>query len=218
MLLHTLIGNSVEYIDGLIVKAHFVDDKVFAVFRWGARELPISLLFVGAVMTAMIPKVVENQEAGLAIMKQKVDELSRWLYPLSIGLMLLSPLLFPIVYNEDFTESARIFNVYLLVLSSRILLPQVVILSAEKNFILVACAIVEVIINIVLSLIWVKSFGLIGIAFASVIAFLVFKIMLITFNYRQLNIPVTRYISIGKYFGYNLLLFASFILSEMIYS
>jgi O-antigen/teichoic acid export membrane protein len=217
LLLQVLIGNSAEYIDGLIVQANATSNKAFAIFRWGARELPISLLFVGAVMTAMIPKVAENKEAGLALMKQKTDELSRWLFPLSMVLMLLSPLLFPIAYNADAVESAQIFNVYLLILSSRILMPQVVIMSHQKNYFLVVSAIVEIAINVVLSLILVKVYGLVGIAFASVIAYLVDKILLIIYSHQVLKTPVTKYVSIGKYFFYNGLLFASYLAAEAIY-
>jgi O-antigen/teichoic acid export membrane protein len=217
LLLQVLIGNSAQYIDGLIVQANATSDEAFAIFRWGARELPISLLFVGAVMTAMIPQVAKNQVAGLVLMKQKTDELSRWLFPLSMVLMLLSPLLFPIAYNADAVESARIFNVYLLILSSRILLPQVIIMSHEKNYFLVFSAIVEIVINVVLSLILVKYYGLVGIAFASVIAYLVDKILLVGYSHFVLNTPVTKYVSIGKYFFYNGLLLASYLVAETIY-
>lgn len=217
LLLQMLIGHSAEYIDGLIVQANVVSDEAFAIFRWGARELPISLLFVGAVITAMIPEVAHNQQLGLKKMKQKTDELSRWLYPLSIGLMLLSPLLFPIAYNADASESARIFNVYLLILSSRILMPQVIIMSNEKSYFLVLSALIEIVINVVLSLIWVQYFGLIGIAFASVVAYLVDKMLLIIYTHRQLKVRLSDYISIPKYVLYNGLLVGSYFLAEMIY-
>lgn len=217
LLLQALIGSSAEYVDGLIVQANVHSDEAFAIFRWGARELPISLLFVGAVMTAMIPEVAKNQEAGLQLMKQKIDELSRWLFPLSMVLMLLSPLLFPIAYNADAVESARIFNVYLLILSSRILLPQVIIMSQQKNYILVVSALIEIVLNVSLSLILVQYYGLVGIAFASVIAYLVDKILLVIYSHWILKIPVTRYISIGKYLGYNGLLIGSYLLSEAIF-
>jgi Na+-driven multidrug efflux pump len=131
--------------------------------------------------------------------------------------MLLSPLLFPIAYNADAVESAQIFNVYLLILSSRILMPQVVIMSHQKNYFLVVSAIVEIAINVVLSLILVKVYGLVGIAFASVIAYLVDKILLIIYSHQVLKTPVTKYVSIGKYFFYNGLLFASYLAAEAIY-
>ena len=217
LMLHVLIGNSVEYIDGLIVQANFSDKGAFAVFRFGARELPISLLFVGAVIAALIPQVSQNQEQGLQLIKQKTDELSRWLYPLSILLMLLSPLLFPIFYSEEFAESAYIFNVYLLMLSSRILMPQIIIMSHQKNFILVNSAIIETLINVGLSLLLVKYYGLIGIAFASVIAYLIDKLILIIYNALVLKIPVQHYTSLKKYFFYNTLLVGSFFLTQMLY-
>ena len=217
LMLQALIGSSAEYVDGLIVKANILDAKGFAIFRWGARELPVSLIFVNAVVVAMIPKVSENLEDGCRLMKQKIDELSRWLYPLSIVLMILSPLLFPVFYNADAAESARIFNVYLLILSSRVLLPQVIVMSQHKNYFLVVSAIFELLINVVLSLILVRYFGMVGIAFASVIAYLLDKIFQILYSQFVLKISLTRYISIGKYALYNSALLGSYFLVEMIY-
>lgn len=213
LILHILIGNSVEYMDGLIVTSHFTDEKAFAIYRFGARELPFSLLLIGALVTALIPELSENFEEGLKQIKEKTKSLSHWLFPLSALLMLVSPFLFPMVYNADFQESAQVFNVYLLMLSSRILLPQVVIISRQKNYFLVISALIETAVNVSLSLILVQNYGLEGIAFASVLAYLLNKVNMIVFNRLVLKIPLNDYVPVRNYLIYNGLLFGSFYLS-----
>lgn len=211
LVLHVLIGNSVEYIDGIIVQGFFMEEEKFVIFRYGAKELPLSLLIIGALVTALIPETTANLKNGMQRIKEKTNQLSHWLYPLSIILMFLSPFVFPLVYTPEFAESAMVFNVYLLILTSRILLPQVILLSQQKNYVLVWSAIIETIINVALSLVLVQSYGLAGIAFASVIAYLINKVNMIIYNKKVLKIDLKDYVNIRNYCIYNGLLILSFI-------
>ncbi|MBK7410801.1 MAG: hypothetical protein IPJ40_23750 [Saprospirales bacterium] len=199
--LHILVGNSVEYTDGLIVANFFADDRQFALFRFGARELPLVTLLVGGIVTGLIPVAALNIENGMREVRERTARLSHWLFPISAVLMFLSPWGFPLVYNADFSVSAKVFNVYLLILCSRILLPQVLVISQQRNFMLVVSAVVEMAINVGLSLWWVRIWGLEGIAMASVVAFLINKFNLIAYNYWKLGVPMSRYIPVRIWAG-----------------
>ncbi len=194
--LHVLVGNSVEYTDGLIVAGYFEDGRQFALFRFGARELPLTMLLVGGIVTGLIPVASRNLGEGMAEIRRRTASLSHWLFPLSAALMALSPFAFPFFYNADFVVSAKVFNIYLLILSSRILLPQVAIIARQRNFVLVGSALLETALNIGLSLWWVRIWGLEGIAMASVAAFLVNKLNLILYNYYVLGIAPGSYIPV----------------------
>lgn len=200
--LHVLVGNSVEYADGLIVAGYFEDERQFALFRFGARELPLTMLLVGGIVTGIIPIAARNLHEGMSEIRRRTGALMNWLFPLSAALMALSPLLFPLIYNADFAVSARVFNIYLLILSSRILLPQVAIISRRRNFVLVGSAIVETVLNIGLSLWWVRIWGLEGIAMASVVAFLVNKLNLVAFNFYALQLSPADYIPLKRWLLY----------------
>lgn len=208
--LHTLLGGGMEYIDGFIVTSHFEDEKVFALFRYGARELPLVSILVAALVATLIPLAVEKEQVAIGRIKKEIKKLSLWLYPITILLMVVSPYLYPLVYNEDFALSAKVFNIYLLVISSRVLLPQVLIYSRKHNYILVISAVVELLVNLSLSLYWVGDYGLEGIAFATVIAYLVNKILLISYNHYQFGIPITDYLDLKSYIIFNILLFVIF--------
>lgn len=197
--LHLLIGNSVEYVDGLIVTSYFAEEGTFAIFRYGARELPLAVLLIGALVKSAIPLIAEDPQNGLLTVKLESKRLMQWLFPLSALLMLSSPYLFRYVYTPEFAASAQVFNVYLLILSSRILLPQTLIIGLQKNYFLVISALVETFINIALSLWWVRIWGLEGIAIASVVAFAINKLNLIAFNYWRLGIHPREYIPLRVY-------------------
>lgn len=210
LLVFSAIGKGSEYVSGLAVSTIFADEKAFAIFRYGARELPLAVLMVGALATALIPEMAENQALGLERIKSKTRKLSKLLYPLSILTMLAAPVLFPIFFNEDFKESARIFNIFTLLLASRILLPQVVTMGAGKNKVLIISALAELAVLFALSFWWGKSFGLEGVAWAAVVAFMVDRVVLIWYNWRVLKIPPQRYVDVQPYVIYNLFLLAAF--------
>ncbi len=211
--LHMLLGGGMEYIDGFIVTSHFEEKSAFAVFRYGARELPLVTILSSALAATLIPLSIENQSLAIQKMKQEVSKLSQWLYPLTFILIFISPYLFPLVYNADFVESARVFNIYLLLISSRLLLPQVIIYSKQHNFVLVASAVIEISVNLGLSLLLVKKYGLEGIAFATVLAYLVNKLILIAYNYFQFGISLSHYLNIKNYLFYNAVLVGVYVLT-----
>ena len=216
LLLFAFIGKGSEYVSGLIVTTLFEDDKAFAVFRYGAREFPLAVLMVSALSTSLLPEVSENLATGLQRIKDTTRRLSHWLYPLSMASMLAAPLLFPVIFNPDFKESARIFNIFTLLLSSRILLPQVVAMSQQKNYILTFSVLVELAVLAALSWWWGSLFGLEGVAFAAVAAFIVDRLILIWYNWRVLNIPPDKYMDWRNYLVYNVLLIAVFIIASQL--
>lgn len=215
--LHVLVGNSVEYADGLIVAGYFEDGRQFALFRFGARELPLTMLLIGGIVTGLIPVASRNLEEGMAEIRRRTAGLAHWLFPLSAVLMVLSPVAFPLVYNADFSVSAKVFNIYLLILSSRILLPQVAIIARQRNFVLVGSALLETALNVGLSLWWVRFWGLEGVAMASVAAFLVNKLNLILYNYYFLGIAPGSYIPLKIWGLYTLGLMIVYLLINCTY-
>lgn len=213
LVLKSFLGHGYEYIDGFIVKAHFTDENAFAVFRYGAREMPYIALFVGAIVMAVLPVMSENSESGMRELKQKTLQLARWMFPVSSLLMVVSPWLFASVFNPEFRDSAYVFNVYLLMLSSRLLLPQTIIMAKEENYFLLVSAVIEITVNIVLSLLLVRIFGLSGIAFASVIAFYVNKINQMIWLQVRHNISPAHYVAWRPHLLFSLLLYGCFAIS-----
>ena len=78
--------------------------------------------------------------------------------------------------------------------------------------------IIETIINVGLSLWWVRIWGLEGIALASVVAYLVNKINMIVYNRVALGYKPKQYIPIGVFFSYNCLLVILFFVSKWFYA
>jgi len=214
LILHMLLGNGMEYVDGFLVN-YFFDTSAFAQFRYGARELPLVTVLVGAVSTALIPIAVNDMNTAMRDVKRRMTHLSNILFPVSIVLMLASPFLFTFFYNENYQLSAQIFNIYLLVISSRLLMPQVVIFAKHENRVLVFSALLELIVNVGLSLWFLKWFGILGIAWATVIAYLVNKVILAVYSWQKYNIDLHKYLNMRQYTMWLSLLVISYFISTL---
>ena len=213
LVLKAFLNRGYESIDGLIVNSYFQDESAFAIFRYGAREMPYVTLFIGAIVTAMLPQMASNLEGGMQSLKEQTLKLSKWMFPLSAAFMLASPWIFAKVFSPEFRDSAYVFNVYLLMLSSRVLLPQAVVMAKEKSYFLLLSAAIEIIVNVSLSLLFVRIFGLLGIAFASVIAFYVNKINQMIYLKTKHDISPSQYVAVRPHFAFSVLLYGSFVLS-----
>ena len=214
LIIHVLVGGGMEYVDGFLVKLFF-EDSDFTYFRFGVRELPVNTIFISSLVTAIVPLAVVDLSSSLVEVKRKLNGLMNWLFPLSIILIWVSPMAYQFFYDSSYIISARIFNVYLLIICSRILLPQVLIYAKHDNKILMWVGILELVINLVLSILLLQYFGLLGLAFATVIAYMVQKIILVYYTQNKYDIQLSSYLNIKKYIIFSILLYTCFVVSEL---
>lgn len=215
LIVGAFIAGLVPYIDGVLVASNF-DDVTFAIFRYGSRELPISLLMANAMSNAMVPVISSAASLKHSIEKLKKESirLMHILFPISIILMLISTPLFRYVFNPVFIESAGIFKIMLLLVISRVLFPQTILLSFRKNNQILTASVIEVLTKIVVSIIFLKWWGLHGIVWGTVIAFFIEKVVLIYFVYKEKGILPSRYIHFRWWAGYTILLLLVYFFSE----
>lgn len=217
LILSAVLSGSAQYVDGFIVTSRF-DEATFAVFRYGARELPLALLLANAFSSAMLPEFSHGDKTNVILLKLKAESvrLANFLFPLSAALLLLSHALFPIIFNARFEESASIFNIYLLLVISRLLFPQTLLTGLRQTSFIAFASFLELVLNVLLSLWFVTIWGIEGIAYATVLAYLFEKLFLVVITKKRLNIAVTKYQDIFRHLIYSLLLLAVFYLVEFV--
>lgn len=186
----TLISGYAQYIDAWIVK-HYSDEKTFAAFMYGAREFPLSLIMANALSETLANRIrLNGLQDGLTVIKNETKKLAKILFPLSFLLIILSPIVFPLVYNQDFILSSSIFNIYLLLIIPRLLFPQSILIGTGNNRIIVWSALFELIINISSSLLLLHLIGIKGIAWGTVIAYMADKLFLWNYACKKLRLHV----------------------------
>lgn len=216
LVLSTLLSSSARYIDGFIITSQFSPED-FAVFQYGARELPLATLLANSLSMAMLPALAKTDiKSPLAELRSEVFRLNVLLFPLSIVLLLTSHWFYPLVFNPQFSQSATIFNVYLLLVVSRLLFPQTLIMAKKINRIIVRASLFEIIINVSLSILFAKLFGIIGVAYATFVAYLFEKIYLAINCKQKLQIKLSEYTPLKIYFIGSSLLIVIFVLVEFI--
>lgn len=215
IILNVFLGSVMDMIDGLFVM-HYFDEAFFPIFRYGAREMPFSSLLFSSLSAAMIPLLIKDGMSSSEV-KVRVTRLMHFVFPVAILLMLLSPFIFPIVYNTEFKQSAFIFNIYLLILTSRVLLPQAYNFALHQHKVIVWTSILEIIFNVLLSLWWVQYWGVYGLAMATVVAYFIQKILLVLYNSRINHIPLQQYLPIKWYIIYVSVMVVAFLISNFIY-
>lgn len=136
------------------------------------------------------------------------------LFPLTMFLMCISKPLFPVVFNHDFAASATLFNIYLLTLSSRILLPASVVLARSDSKSIFGISLFELLVKIVLGYVFIQIWGLPGLAFSVVISFWIEKLGLIWILENKHGIKTTQWLDWRWYLGYSVALFAVFMLTQ----
>jgi len=219
LILSALVSGSAQYVDGFIVRSKY-DESVFAIFRFGAREFPVVLLMANAFSNAMLPAFAstDSLEAVLKKIKKESSRLVSYLFPLCGLLLVLSHMLFPLLFNQNFAESATVFNIYLLLITSRLLFPQTLLIGLKQTSMLAWAAVGELLVNVSLSVWFVQFWGIQGVAFATVLAYLFEKGVLAMMVESKLNISLTKYQNISRHLIYSLfLLFLFYIVEFVIY-
>lgn len=214
LILSFALAGSAEYIDGLLVSSHFGSDQ-FAIFRYGARELPLAVLLSSSLSSSFIPRLHSLSNVDeLENLKKESGKLMNILFPVSMVLLFFSDVLYPIIFRAEFISSAPIFNTYLLLLISRVVFPQTLILATGKTKVILGIAFFELVINFSCSYLLMLKFGLIGIAAGTLIAFYAEKIILMIYVKRKLNVDFSNYLPIKRWFFYSTLLFVIYFLTK----
>lgn len=216
--LAALLSGSAQYVDGFIITSRFSQD-VFAVFQYGAREFPLAVLLANALSNSMLPAFANRNLLfdTLAILKNNSRRLMHFLFPLTAVLLILSHPVFPILFNPAFSASSTIFNVYMLLIISRLIFPQTILTGMQYTRDIMLASFFELIINVVFSLLLVKWLGIAGVAAGTVIACFFEKAVLVKMVKNRLGISSSDYIPWNLLYLYSAGILIVFILSEIIF-
>lgn len=173
---NSIIGNLIVVFDVWLVGWWFRDEAVFAIFRYGSREFPLAIALSAGLSAAMIPLLAGAVKTGLPELRRKSVRLMFWVFPPAIGLMLCSGWLFPQVFNSEFSEAAPIFNIYLFLATSRVVLTPVPMMAFGETRAIFWVSIIELLVKILTGFLFIHLWGLSGLAWSMVVAFWVEKL------------------------------------------
>jgi len=217
LILTSLISGSAQYTDGVIISSVYQDPAWFAWFRYGAKEFPLVLMLANGLSNAMLPEFStrDRMKESLAKIKAKSKRLMHLLFPSAILIMIFTRWLYPRMFNPDFQKSADVFLVYSLLIIPRLVFPQTIIVGRKKTHITLIAAIIELAINIPLSLLMIKwGYNIVGVALSTFIVYCIEKTFLAGYLWIKMNIKPYEYIPLKVYGIYVFLIGLIFILID----
>jgi O-antigen/teichoic acid export membrane protein len=216
LILHAFNSGLMDYVDGWIVSLVFGEES-FALYRYGARELPFNVLLIGGLVSGLVHRFKATDVVDAATLRAEILQIMKLLFPINCALILLSPVLYTLVYHEEFAFSARIFNIYALTLLSRVVINQVFCYVHHHTWVLTWSTAVEVVVNVILSILLMQWLGLLGIPLATVLAYALQKLFLIIYVRKKFGVRLSEYVPITQGIWYFTAMIACVILAEWIY-
>jgi O-antigen/teichoic acid export membrane protein len=192
---YTFLGGAAIIIDTLLVHYFYGDGEIMAIFKYGSRELPITLVLSAALSNALLPFISKegNKIDGLELLKNRSGQLMHYLFAISIILLIFSENLYHFLYGSRFIEAVILFDCMLFVVVARAVFPQTVIIALHQSNIMQTVGWIEFTLNTVLSIIFVYWIGIVGIVLATIIAYTFEKIYLAFILKKQFKLELNQY-------------------------
>jgi len=211
LMAYTLLGVANQSVGPWMV-GYFFDGSAaeFAIYRYGARELPLLAALTGAVASGVIPFLARDLKAGSEHLKKEARQLYHLLFPVSIVLLLTSRWWFVWVFAATYAPSIVLFNTFLLLTPVHLIFARTVLVARQDTRWVPLFALGSMALNIIFCLLMTPVLGMPGIALSGVLAFGLEKAGLVIYLWRWHGVPWSVYTDLRWWWGYTLLLLIAF--------
>ena len=197
LIFYVTVGYMVMAFDPWFVNYWYEDDEsLFAVFRYGARDIPFVAAITSGMIAVVLPLLTEDVSAGLQQLRASASKLYHWVFGGTLVLMLTAPYWWVPLFTELFVEGLPLFRIFLFITVSRLLFPMPVIVALGYTRGLWLFSFSELVMNVLLTFLLVPRMGLPGVIVSTVISDIVNKLVLMAFLFRKSGIGPSRYTNI----------------------
>ncbi len=213
LILYALLGALSMSFDPWFVGQRFDGASVpFAIYRYGSRELPLVGALTVGIFQGVLPRFSRQPETALEELRRASVRLMHLLFPVSIVLLLTSRWWFRWVFTEAFADSIPIFNTFLLITISRMVFATVPIIGLQRSNAMPFLILLSLGGNALFSYLLFPYFGLLGIAWGTVLAFSLEKWGMILYLRSRLQIRLGQYCGTGWLLFYGSLLLGAYLI------
>lgn len=189
-----MLGTISRQLDKVIVSA-MTSPEEFAVYANGAVEIPFIGIITGAVSAVVLvdmrKSVVEgNYQEAVRLFRLTAEKTSYVLFPAMVFLLISGDSFIQTLFSDKYADSVIPFRWYLLLLPVRTVVFGSLLMALNKTRVILIRSMVGLLVNGVLSVIFVSAFGPWGAVVATVITVYAWGVVynLYTFN-KLLSIP-----------------------------
>lgn len=169
----SMLGTFSLYIDKFIVSS-YSDVESFAIYVNGAIEIPLIGVLTGSVASVLVGemsrKISENKLAdALDLFKTSATKTALLLFPIMVFFLINSKEFMILMYSEKYSKSAIPFMIYLLLVPIRIVVFGSALIAMGKSKMILVRSLVELALNILVSILMFHLLGIWGVAIATVV-------------------------------------------------
>ena len=186
------------------------DPEVFAVFRYGVRELPLLAALISGMTVVAIPLIARDRAAGLIELRVQSRKLFHYVFALTLTILLTADWWWTRVFTPTFADSLPVFRTYLLVVGCRLVFAMSVLTALTQTRRIYLWGVLELVVNVVLSLLLAPHYGLVGIVWGTVVASYFHEACLVLYLRYRTGIAWREFADLRWYFGYLAVLFAAY--------
>jgi len=171
---HRALGIASGTIDRAVVGIFF-SAGTLAWYVTGAWEVPFMSVFFSAIASAILPEMSAHWTA-----KRNVDVLAVWhrsitmsawlIFPIWLWSWIWAPELLRVLFTRQYEDGLPVFRIYLLALPVRIAVYSSLLVAMGRSRVLVNGAVIDVAVNLVLSVVLAAAIGPLGPAIATAVA------------------------------------------------
>jgi len=210
--IYGLTALGVLLVDHFLVTYQRADPQAaMAIWRYGAQELPLLLGVVGGMSATALTEMREGTSVMLENLKRRSQKVNRLFFVIVILLCATSQWWFPLVLTDNFYGAHIIFNTMLLIVPSRLVQTSPLMISLDMQRQMTYVVLVEALINVCISLTLLPTYGLLGIAIGTVVAFWFDRVVYVVLLSRKQK-PLKEYLVINEWMVGTLLLVAMYFL------
>ena len=165
-----------SYLDRAVV-ARLFSPAELALYRYGAQEVPLIGLVIGALTPVLLPRFSALLQEGrlgevLKLWKRTVAKTAVVLFGILWALLWVAPEFLAVLYSPLYRDAAVYFRIYLLLLPLRVVAFMPMLYALDRGRFVAAVAGGEVMLNLVLALLLIRGtgMGMAGAAWATVLA------------------------------------------------
>jgi O-antigen/teichoic acid export membrane protein len=206
-------------IDKLIVSINSTPE-VFAVYANGAIEVPFISVITGSIASVIVSQmskemVADKKENAYYFFKKAATYSAYVLFPIMILFLINAEPFIILLYSSKYLESAIPFTIYLFFLPIRIVVFGSAFIAAGQSRLILKRSVLEMILNVILSLILFKIIGVWGVAISSI---LVVYLWSVPYNIKMIseiyNVKISQMFEYKKLFK---IMMISILVSPVIY-
>lgn len=161
--------------------------EAFAIYSIGALEIPIIALITKSITNVSYPKIVtlvndNNLDNARVLWIKDLMRVSYISYPIICLMMIFSKSIIIGIFGGTYISAVPIFKTYCLILLWRNAVYGTILSSQEKTYLITKYSFIALLVNISLSFIFFKIFGIIGVIYATFIAITILHLLFMRYE------------------------------------